>query len=92
MRKQAPIAPAIPRDLNDLQTPVMPAPLPPDLPSPETFSEAPALPELEAYDPYGFPIIEPDLDLSAPELPVLPPALPPQANNWAEPSSLPILR
>ena len=72
--------------------PVMPAPLPPDLPSPETFSEAPALPELEAYDPYGFPIIEPDLDLNAPELPVLPPALPPQANNWAEPSSLPILR
>ena len=90
--QQAPIAPAIPKDLNDLETPVMPAPLPPDLPSPETFSEAPELPELEAYDPYGFPIIEPDLDLNAPELPVLPPALPPQANNWAEPSSLPILR
>ena len=90
--QKAPIAPAIPKDLDDLETPVMPAPLPPDLPSPETFSEAPELPELEAYDPYGFPIIEPDIDLGAPEVPVLPPALPPQAQNWAEPSSLPILR
>ena len=90
--QKAPIAPAIPKDLDDLETPVMPAPLPPDLPSPETFSEAPEMPELEAYDPYGFPIIEPDIDLGAPEVPVLPPALPPQAQNWAEPSSLPMLR
>ena len=90
--QQAPIAPAIPPYLDDLITPVKPAPLPPDLPSPETFSEAPELPEVDAYDPYGFPIIEPDLDLSVPEIPVLPPALPNQAQNWAEPSSLPMLR
>ena len=90
--QQAPIAPALPKDVNDLKTPVVPAPLPPDLPSPETFSEAPEPPVLEAYDPYGFPIIEPDIELRAPELPLLPPAMPPQANNWAEPSSLPILR
>ena len=74
-----------------------PAPLPPDLPEPETFDDS-----LEpAMDGGGMlvPVYDPELSISVgsgglrvPEPPLLPPASPPPAANWNEPDELPFLR
>ena len=77
--------------------PVVPAPLPPDLPEPETYNDS-----IEpAYDEGGMlvPVYDPELSITVgsdnprvPEPPILPPASPPPAEEWNEPTDLPFLR
>ena len=93
----APSAPSLLDQGDSSVRPVAPAPLPPDLPEPETFDDS-----LEpAMDGGGMlvPVYDPELSISVgsgglrvPEPPLLPPASPPPAANWNEPDELPFLR
>ncbi len=92
-----PSAPQLQRDDTTAVRPVVPAPLPPDLPEPETYNDS-----IEpAYDEGGMlvPVYDPELSITVgsdnprvPEPPILPPASPPPAEEWNEPTDLPFLR
>ena len=92
-----PSAPQLQRDDTAAVRPVLPAPLPPDLPEPETFDDS--IDPFAGDDQTLAPVYDPELSITVgsdnprvPEPPILPPASPPPAQDWNEPSDLPFLR
>jgi hypothetical protein len=92
-----PSAPQLQRDDTAAVRQVLPAPLPPDLPEPESFNDS--IDPFAGGDQTFSPVYDPELSITAgndnprvPEPPILPPASPPPAQEWNEPSDLPFLR